>query len=63
MAQEAEASRLINLVAALKANSQAYPVDVILPYDCWPVVGARLCGGEAVAQATSSGLSFLRCEF
>ena len=31
MAQEAEASRLINLVAALEANSQAYPVDVILP--------------------------------
>ena len=47
-------------IAAPKANSQAYPVDVILPSRLLSPWGARLCVGEAVAKTTSSSLSFLR---
>ena len=45
-------------IAAPKANSQAYPVDVILPSRLLsPCAGVRRRGR---CQATSSGLSFLR---
>ena len=45
--------------AAPKANSQAYPVDVTLAFTtAEPVVGARLCGGEAVAQPQAADFLF-----